>query len=301
MSLRCPSCNSVSIVEYHGIKFNSSFQNLEYFLKLCKDCDLIFWYPLKIIPEFYESAILKEYEARHAGNLQIPWYVDFALRSIKDKHNNIISNKKLLDIGCGDGLISAALNNLGYKITGVELDSKSAGIARKKGIDVYTELFDLKIIEKFKNENMSFDAACFFEVLEHQDDPRQFIGNVLNVLDEYGYFFGTVPNRQRLANIIIRYLLKKNKIKHHFELPPHHFLWWSKKSLYKFLSGFPVSEINIDTIYFPYHKRMSWYKNYLKLIPLLGKYSIFTDNLSKIMAISPFGFGQHLFFYVAKN
>lgn len=301
MDLRCPSCNSIDIVDYHGIKSNSDFQNQEYRLKLCNNCELMFWYPLKIIPEFYESAILKEYEARHTGNLDIPWYVDFALQYLKDKHKNVISKKDILDIGCGDGLISAALGNMGYKITGVELDKKSAGIARQKGIDVYTKQFDQKLIERFKNENIYFDAACFFEVLEHQDDPQQFIDNVLSVLNEHGFFFGTVPNRQRIGNIVIRYLLKNNKIKLHFELPPHHFLWWSKKSLYRFLKGFPINEINIDTIYFPYHKRVSWYKNNLKLIPLLGKYSIFTNNLSKIIAIPRIGFGQHLFFYISKQ
>lgn len=63
--MQCPICD-VSNNENDFIKtFTASFNNQEYKLYHCAGCNLEFWSPLKIIPEFYEK--IEVYSLRRLG------------------------------------------------------------------------------------------------------------------------------------------------------------------------------------------------------------------------------------------
>jgi SAM-dependent methyltransferase len=92
--------------------------------------------------------------------------------------------------------------------------------------------------EYAKEKNLKFDVITFFEVLEHQDKPREFLEMVKGLLKEGGYIAGSVPNRESLfVKIAWKYF--------HTDYPPHHFLRFSKSSLEKALdfSGFKDVEV----------------------------------------------------------
>ncbi len=143
-----------------------------------------------------------------------------------------VLGKTLLDVGCGDGELLRRAREKGYRVTGIDFNRIVISKAKKKfGLEVYTmdlNKFSKKFPKKF------FDVISFFEVMEHQDEPGDFLNLVKNTLNPEGYIVLSVPNRERFK-----------KGKRHFpewDSPPHHFTWWDRSALENFLRlrGFEI-------------------------------------------------------------
>ncbi len=118
--------------------------------------------------------------------------------SIKSKHPGIIEikklagrNKKILDLGCGEGSklnLIAGKNNLGF---GVDLSSKAVKIAKKN----YPHLnFVRSDIESLPFKNEEFDLVYFTFVLEHLDRPEKVIREAARVTKMGGFLAFLSPN-----------------------------------------------------------------------------------------------------------
>jgi len=100
-----------------------------------------------------------------------------------------LSNKRLLDVGCGTGdFLHTALNN-NWEVTGIEPNTSARAIANSKVNNaVYAETY----LHKF--ENNSFDVITLWHVLEHLPNLETHI-NVLNkLLKPKGRLIIAVPN-----------------------------------------------------------------------------------------------------------
>jgi SAM-dependent methyltransferase len=136
----------------------------------------------------------------------------------------------LLDIGCGTGNFLAAARTAGYQVTGIELDRNAARFA-KENLDLQ-RVFPLTIeefSEKYPEER--FDVVTFFEVLEHQASPVEFLQKIRSCVRAGGLIALSVPNRER-------WMTGPDVL----DYPPNHFLRWSAGSLRQFLiaQGFEV-------------------------------------------------------------
>jgi len=98
--------------------------------------------------------------------------------------------------------------------------------------------------EYAKEKNLKFDIITFFEVLEHQDKPREFLEMVKGLLKEGGYIAGSVPNRNRLFVEMDWECFR--------DYPPDHFLRFSKPSLEKALSFSGFKYIEVYKLDFPF-------------------------------------------------
>jgi SAM-dependent methyltransferase len=140
---------------------------------------------------------------------------------------------KLLDVGCGTGNFLAAARDAGYEVSGIELDCKAARFARERlGLQ---NIFPLTISEfAGKHPGERFDAVTFFEVLEHQAAPLEFLQTVRACVRPGGAIALSVPNRER-------WLTGTDVL----DYPPNHFLRWNADALGKFLEtqGFRVLSI----------------------------------------------------------
>ena len=98
--------------------------------------------------------------------------------------------KNLLEIGCSAGQFLVHVKDHLSACEGVEFDTKCAEyVTQKFGIPVHTE--ELKNC-KLKSPN--FDYIAFFQVLEHTQDPVEFLKDVRKVLKRGGKLFIEVPN-----------------------------------------------------------------------------------------------------------
>jgi len=232
----CPICGAG--VEESSFKevYVSPYNNQEYKRYECPNCDVHWWEPLKIIPEFYENEVFEGYDAFHerVGTRLREYHKAFF------KHFPSNVRGKLLDVGCGDGRFLRYAKEQGFEVWGIDFDKKSVeNVKRNLGIDTVFAMSLEEFYKYAKEKNLKFDVITFFEVLEHQDKPREFLEMVRGLLKEGGYIAGSVPNRERL------FVEMDWKDYFNWDYPPHHFLRFSKSSLEKALnfSGFKDVEV----------------------------------------------------------
>ena len=126
------------------------------------------------------------------------------LRYIKDTITKKFGNKseklplkdiKILDIGCGGGLLSEPLSRLGAKVTGIDASDRNIKIAKmhleksKLDIDYYCSSPD-KFIAKEK-----FDVVLNMEIVEHVDNVDFFLSKSSELLKKNGLMFIATLNK----------------------------------------------------------------------------------------------------------
>jgi SAM-dependent methyltransferase len=137
---------------------------------------------------------------------------------------------ELLDIGCGTGNFLDAARIAGYEVSGTELDRNAARFAKERvGLPRVFPLTITGFVEQYPAKK--FDVVTFFEVLEHQAAPVEFIEKVKACLRPRGFVALSVPNRER-------WLTGPDVL----DYPPNHFLRWNTRALKNLLSthGFEV-------------------------------------------------------------
>ncbi len=109
---------------------------------------------------------------------------------------------KVLDIGCGGGLLTNALAKQGHQVYGIDSSLASLQIAREKDATstVHYERADATALPFLDH---SFDAVCAMDLLEHVEDPMQVITEASRVLRKGGLFFFHTFNRNLLSWLIV--------------------------------------------------------------------------------------------------
>ncbi|MEI6327342.1 MAG: class I SAM-dependent methyltransferase [Candidatus Roizmanbacteria bacterium] len=104
--------------------------------------------------------------------------------------NHASPEQKVLDVGCGTGIVLQGLKRLGFKkMVGMEISRTSVEVCKKKGFDCYqyggfTFPFD----------DQNFDLVGSINVLEHTDNPIKFLDEQYRVLKRNGYLIVACPN-----------------------------------------------------------------------------------------------------------
>ncbi|WP_028467055.1 bifunctional 2-polyprenyl-6-hydroxyphenol methylase/3-demethylubiquinol 3-O-methyltransferase UbiG [Nisaea denitrificans] len=104
---------------------------------------------------------------------------------------------KVLDIGCGGGLISEPLTRLGATVTGIDADARTIGTARLHAEQMGLEIdYRVSLAEDLAAEMPgAFDAVIASEVIEHVADPALFAGSLAKLVRPGGAVFVTTLNR----------------------------------------------------------------------------------------------------------
>jgi 2-polyprenyl-6-hydroxyphenyl methylase/3-demethylubiquinone-9 3-methyltransferase len=124
-----------------------------------------------------------------------------------------LSGLKLLDIGCGGGLISEPLARLGAEVAGIDPASENIETARRhatgSGLTInYREA----LVEDLAAENAKFDAVLCLEVVEHVPDVPAFLKICSDLVRPGGLMIVSTLNRTLkayfLAIIGAEYILR---------------------------------------------------------------------------------------------
>ncbi|ORX95238.1 ubiquinone biosynthesis O-methyltransferase [Basidiobolus meristosporus CBS 931.73] len=113
---------------------------------------------------------------------------------------------RMLDAGCGGGLLTESLARLGGDVTGLDAAKSNIEIAKlhaKKdpallsgpGAIQYREY----TVEQMVEDGEQFDVVCSMEVLEHVNDPKQFLQSCVDLLKPNGMLVLSTMNRTPLA------------------------------------------------------------------------------------------------------
>lgn len=107
-----------------------------------------------------------------------------------------LSGLKMLDIGCGGGLLSEPLARMGAEVTGIEPAEETIAIARahagESGLDIR---YRVGLAEDLAGVGEQFDAVFAMEVVEHVPDLGAFLGTAAALVRPGGFFAGSTLNR----------------------------------------------------------------------------------------------------------
>jgi 2-polyprenyl-6-hydroxyphenyl methylase/3-demethylubiquinone-9 3-methyltransferase len=126
--------------------------------------------------------------------------LEFITREIQ-KHfcltagQGFLKGKKVLDVGCGGGLICEPLARLGAQVHGIDANSNSIEAARVHADAMNLEItYELGVLENI-SETKKYDLVLALEVVEHVDNPKDFIASCLQKLVPGGLFIISTLNR----------------------------------------------------------------------------------------------------------
>ena len=116
---------------------------------------------------------------------------------IKQKCGGSLQGKKVLDIGCGGGILSEALALEGAQVTAIDKAGPGLEVAKlhllESGLDIN---YHNSTAEEFSEQSKSkFDVICCLEMLEHVPSPSSVINACSDLVKKNGDVFFSTINR----------------------------------------------------------------------------------------------------------
>ncbi len=105
---------------------------------------------------------------------------------------------KVLDVGCGGGILAEALNKLGAQVTGIDASEQTIGVAQNHSNAVGSDVsYYQTTIEEFiaNKPEEKFDVITCLEMLEHVPSPGEIIKTCSTILKDDGDIFFSTINR----------------------------------------------------------------------------------------------------------
>jgi 2-polyprenyl-3-methyl-5-hydroxy-6-metoxy-1,4-benzoquinol methylase len=114
----------------------------------------------------------------------------------------IPANGNILDVGCGNGVISRHLGQFGYNVLGIDISDKTIAVATSKN-KLPNVRFEVISAEALTAQGKQFDAVICSEVLEHLDHPEVLLKTLYKSLKDDGTLVVTVPNGQGPREVFV--------------------------------------------------------------------------------------------------
>ena len=109
-----------------------------------------------------------------------------------------IKGKRVLDIGCGGGILSDAMARKGALVTGIDLSTKALKVAQLHALEAGTTNVDYQEISAeamAQQETEAFDVVTCMEMLEHVPDPSSVVRACATLVKPGGWVFLSTLNR----------------------------------------------------------------------------------------------------------
>ena len=171
-----------------------------------------------------ESATIDAVEAAHFGTMAADWWNPAGssamlhrlnpvrLRYIRDAvdghwhgdpaERHPLSGKRVLDMGCGAGLLAEPLARLGGRVTGIDAAPENIEAARSHAVQSGLTI-DFRTGDAAAVAGETFDLVTCLEVIEHVSDPTAFVTSLAELLAPGGLLILSTPNRTALSKLAL--------------------------------------------------------------------------------------------------
>jgi 2-polyprenyl-3-methyl-5-hydroxy-6-metoxy-1,4-benzoquinol methylase len=138
--------------------------------------------------------------------------VNFIVDALKA---NLPEGAEVLDVGCGNGVISRYLGEKGFHVRGVDVSPKA--IEKARNLNTFPNVrFEVVSAEQLVADGQRYHAVVCSEVLEHLNDPGKLLKVLHQILHDEGVLVVTVPNgkgpRESLVTKPVQRMQKKNSL-----------------------------------------------------------------------------------------
>ena len=136
-----------------------------------------------------------------------PIRIEYITEKIKEefnlinRNNNFLKDLKILDIGCGGGLISEPLARLGGEVTGIDASEKNIEVAKLHSKKNNLNINYLNKSPEQLNDSEKFDIVLNLEIVEHVENVDLYIKSCSNLLKKNGIMFTATLNRTIVSYI----------------------------------------------------------------------------------------------------
>jgi SAM-dependent methyltransferase len=116
--------------------------------------------------------------------------LDFIIAALKA---NLPEGAEVLDVGCGNGVISRSLGEQGFTVRGIDISEKT--IEKARSLNRFPNVrFEVVSAEQLVADGHRYHAIICSEVLEHLNDPGKLLKVLHQSLHDNGILIVTVPN-----------------------------------------------------------------------------------------------------------
>lgn len=108
-----------------------------------------------------------------------------------------LSGKRVLDVGCGGGILAESMDGQGAQVTGIDLADKPLKVARLHQLESGAKV-DYRLIaaeDMAEEQPESFDVVTCMEMLEHVPDPVSIMAACARLAKPDGWVFFSTLNR----------------------------------------------------------------------------------------------------------
>jgi len=108
-----------------------------------------------------------------------------------------LAGKKVLDVGCGGGILSESMAQRGAVVTGIDLSDKALSVAKLHLLESNQQVDYRKCAAEDFAEQMpgAFDVVTCLEMLEHVPDPASIVQACARLVRPGGHVFFSTLNR----------------------------------------------------------------------------------------------------------
>ena len=243
MEQPCRVCNSPRTRKLFKIERDS--------FKVCEDCSHVFLditYDDDSIKKLYENYGYERARTYFEGiDSKTRSHIDHFLKRCGDYCRTGSTTLRLMDVGCGTGVLLKRAQQLGFCVEGIEIcEPLARDTAEQVGCRVHKDVLSLVT---YTDDH--FDVVTLYDVIEHLQEPRRDLKFVYDVLKPGGVLFILCPNEgaliRKLSKLAFHLTFSKFSTPLRVLYYQDHLSYFTRRSLLALIKQLDLEIVGLET------------------------------------------------------